>query len=215
MNYVQPFFEYQFYKPMNNFRNTLAFRFQAGHIRGFSGTGTPFYQRYFMGGDFDVRGFEFRSISPMAFVTRESVDDFTGQPIVIDDIAYVGGDTTAVANVEYRIPIAGQVLTLAPFLDLGNSWAFNRSQLQREVVQPDGSIRVDGVQFIPGTNTGLRASTGVELQVLMPVINAPFRLIYYNNPLRLDRTITTPNSGQQFFLREENRGFKFTVGKTF
>ncbi len=215
VNYVQPFFEYQFYKPMNNFRNTLAFRFQAGHIRGFSGTGTPFYQRYFMGGDFDVRGFEFRSISPMAFVTRESVDDFTGQPIVIDDIAYVGGDTTAVANVEYRIPIAGQVLTLAPFLDLGNSWAFNRSQLQREVVQPDGSIRVDGVQFIPGTNTGLRASTGVELQVLMPVINAPFRLIYYNNPLRLDRTITTPNSGQQFFLREENRGFKFTVGKTF
>ena len=215
VNYVQPFFEYQFYKPMNNFRNTLAFRFQAGHIRGFSGTGSPFYQRYFMGGDFDVRGFEFRSISPMAFVTRESVDDFTGQPIVIDDIAYVGGDTTAVANVEYRIPIAGQVLTLAPFLDLGNSWAFNRSQLQREVVQPDGSIRVDGVQFIPGTNTGLRASTGVELQVLMPVINAPFRLIYYNNPLRLDRTITTPNSGQQFFLREENRGFKFTVGKTF
>ena len=215
VNYVQPFFEYQFYKPMNNFRNTLAFRFQAGHIRGFSGTGSPFYQRYFMGGDFDVRGFEFRSISPMAFVTRESVDDFTGQPIVIDDIAYVGGDTTAVANVEYRIPIAGQVLTLAPFLDLGNSWAFNRSQLQREVVQPDGSIRVDGVQFLPGTNTGLRASTGVELQVLMPVINAPFRLIYYNNPLRLDRTITTPNSGQQFFLREENRGFKFTVGKTF
>ncbi len=214
-NYIQPFFEYQFYKPMNNFRNTLAFRLQVGHIRGFSGTGTPFYQRYFMGGDFDVRGFEFRSISPMAFVTRESVDDFTGQPIVIDDIAYVGGDTTAVANIEYRIPIAGQVLTLAPFLDIGNSWAINTSQLQREVVQPDGSIRIDDVQFIPGTNSGLRVSTGAELQVLMPVINAPFRLIYFYNALRLDRTITTPNSGQQFFLREQEKGFKFTVGKTF
>ena len=214
-NYIQPFFEYQFYKPMNNFRNTLAFRLQVGHIKGFSGTGTPFYQRYFMGGDFDVRGFEFRSISPMAFVTRESVDDFTGQPIVIDDIAYVGGDTTAVANIEYRIPIAGQVLTLAPFLDIGNSWAINRSQLQREVVQPDGSIRIDGVQFIPGTNAGLRASTGAELQVLMPVINAPFRLIYFYNALRLDRTIVTPNSGQQFFFREQEKGFKFTVGKTF
>ena len=214
-NYIQSFFEYQFYKPMNNFRNTLAFRLQVGHIRGFSGTGTPFYQRYFMGGDFDVRGFEFRSISPMAFVTRESVDDFTGQPIVIDDIAYVGGDTTAVANIEYRIPIAGQVLTLAPFLDIGNSWAINTSQLQREVVQPDGSIRIDDVQFIPGTNSGLRVSTGAELQVLMPVINAPFRLIYFYNALRLDRTITTPNSGQQFFLREQEKGFKFTVGKTF
>ncbi len=215
VNYIQPFFEYQFYKPMNGFRNTLAFRFQLGHLRGFSGTGTPFYQRFFMGGDFDVRGFEFRSISPMAFVTRESVDDFTGQPLVIDDIAYVGGDTSAVANVEYRIPLAGQVLTLAPFLDIGNSWAINRSQLQREVVQPDGSTRVDGVNFIPGTNVGLRASTGAELQVLMPVINAPFRLIYFYNALRLDRTITTPNSGQQFFLREQEKGFKFTVGKTF
>ncbi len=215
VNYVQPFFEYQFYKPMNNFRNTLAIRFQAGHLRGFGGTGSPFYQRYFMGGDFDVRGYEFRSISPMAFVTRESVDEFTGQPIVIDDIAYVGGDTTAVANIEYRIPIAGQVLTLAPFLDIGNSWALNRSQLQREVPQPDGSVRIDGVEFIPGTNAGLRASTGAELQVLMPVINAPFRLIYFYNALRLDRTITTPNSGQQFILREKQRGFKFTVGKTF
>jgi outer membrane protein insertion porin family len=215
VNYIQPFFEYQFYRPMNNFRNTLAFRFQAGHLRGFSGTGSPFYQRYFMGGDFDVRGFEFRSISPMAFVTRESVDDFTGQPIVIDDIAYVGGDTTAVANLEYRIPIAGEVLTLAPFLDIGNSWAVNRSQLQREVVQPDGSIRVDPVEFIPGTNVGLRASTGVELQVLMPVINAPFRLIYFYNALRLDRTLKLPASGQDIILREQEKGFKFTVGKTF
>ena len=215
VNYVQPFFEYQFYRPMNNFRNTLAVRLQFGHLRGFSGTGSPFYQRYFMGGDFDVRGFEFRSISPMAFVTRESVDEFTDQPIVIDDIAYVGGDTTAVANIEYRIPIAGQVLTLAPFLDIGNSWAINRSQLQREVVQPDGSIRIDGVNFIPGTNSGLRASTGMELQVLMPVINAPFRLIYFYNALRLDRAISTPTSGQQFLLREKEKGFKFTVGKTF
>ncbi len=215
VNYIQPFFEYQFYKPINNFRNTLALRVQVGHLRGFSGTGPPFFQRYFMGGDFDIRGFEFRSISPMAFVTRESEDDFTGQPIVIDDIAFVGGDTTAVANLEYRIPIAGEVLTLAPFVDIGNSWAFNRDQLQREVIQPDGSIRVDGVNFIPGTNAGIRSSTGVELQVLMPVINAPFRLIYYYNPLRLDRTVTTPNSGQRFLLQEEQRGFKFTVGKTF
>ena len=215
VNYIQPFFEYQFYKPINNFRNTLALRVQIGHLRGFAGTGPPFFQRYFMGGDFDIRGFEFRSISPMAFVTRESEDDFTGQPIVIDDIAFVGGDTSAVANLEYRIPIAGDVLTLAPFLDVGNSWAFNRDQLQREVFQPDGSIRVDGVDFIPGTNTGIRSSTGVELQVLMPVINAPFRLIYYYNPLRLDRRVQMPNSGQGFLLREQQRGFKFTVGKTF
>ena len=209
VNYLQPFFEYQFFTPGP--RGVLAFRFQGGHIRGFSGTSPPFYQRFFMGGDFDIRGFEFRAISPMAFVTRETEDEFTGQPLIIDDIAFIGGDTTAVVNLEYRIPLAGSVLTLAPFIDVGNSWVVNKSELRREI-----NGRVEGVQFVPGTNSGLRSSTGLELQIQMPVINAPFRLIYHFNPHRLDQnTITTPNTGQQYVLRDTNRGFKFTIGRTF
>ena len=215
VNYIQPFFEYQFFKPMNRYRNTLAFRFQTAYIQGFGGTSSPFYQRFFMGGDFDIRGFDFRSISPIAFVTRTTFDSFTGQPIQSDDIAYVGGDTMAVANLEYRIPLGGPMFTLAPFVDAGNSWVTRKGQLAREVVQPDGTIQKEEVRFLPGTNSGIRLSTGIELQVMMPVINAPFRLIYGFNPLRLNRVVTTPTTGQKIFLREEDGGFKFTIGRTF
>ena len=215
VNYVQPFFEYQFFKPMNGYRNTLAFRFQASYLQGFSGTSSPFYQRFFMGGDFDIRGFDFRSISPIAFVTRTTYDPFTGQPIRSDDVAWVGGDTMAVANLEYRIPLGGPMFTLAPFVDVGNAWVTRKSQLTREVVQRDGTFKTEEVQFLPGTNSGIRSSMGVELQVMMPVINAPFRLIYGYNPFRLNRVVTTPTTGRQFFLREDQGGFKFTVGRTF
>ena len=36
-----------------------------------------------------------------------------------DDVVYVGGDTQGVMNIEYRIPIIGQVFTMAPFFDIG------------------------------------------------------------------------------------------------
>ena len=213
VNTIQPSFEYQFFKPINGGRNTLAFRFQSAYLRGFSTTNAPFFRRFFLGGDFDIRGFDFRSISPIAFVTPQVVDSSTGQPTTT--IAYVGGDTSAVANIEYRIPIAGDILTLVPFLDVGNSWVTRKSHLKRQVVQPDGTIGFEDVRFLPGTNSGLRASTGAELQIMIPLIRAPLRFIYAFNPLRLDRVVAAPSTGQQFFLRGKSREFKFTIGKTF
>jgi outer membrane protein insertion porin family len=127
----------------------------------------------------------------------------------------VGGDTQAVANLEYRIPVVGQTITLAPFLDIGNAWVAKKKQLQREVIGPDGQIRLEGAQFLPGTNSGIRASTGLELQVLMPVINQPFRLIFAFNPQRVERTYFGSATGLPFFIRETGRDIKFTVGKTF
>ncbi len=77
-------------------------------------------------------------------------------------------------------------------------------------------------------------STGLELQVLMPVVNAPFRVYYAYKPLTVreyiqppfvaDRSyfpneatflnsIATYGQAQPFF---EKRGmFRFTVGRTF
>ena len=55
----------------------------------------------------------------------------------------------------------------------------------------------------------------LEVGVLLPVLNAPFRVILAWNPQRLDRVYNGPTTGLPFALREEKRGFKFTVGKTF
>ncbi len=43
------------------------------------------------------------------------------------------------------------------------------------------------------TNYVVRMSTGVELQVILPVVNAPFRLYYAYNPLRVDTPALAPN----------------------
>jgi len=44
------------------------------------------------------------------------------------------------------------------------------------------------IRPVPGTNFVPRMSSGAELSVIMPVINAPFRFFFAYNPLRLDVT---------------------------
>src|SRR5499427_5066598 len=70
VNYYRPTLDYRFFHPMNKGRNTLAIRFLSSFVSGFRGTAVPYYQRFFLGGDFDIRGFDFRQITPIAHVVR-------------------------------------------------------------------------------------------------------------------------------------------------
>ena len=143
VNYLRPTAEFRYFRPHTKHQNVIAVRLLTSHIRGFAGTSVPFYDRFFPGGDFDIRGFDFRSLGPISFLTRtvQKLDPETGNQIAapFDDIVYVGGDTQAILNVEYRIPIVGRTVTLAPFMDIGNAWVVNKNQLIREVVNFDGS----------------------------------------------------------------------------
>jgi outer membrane protein insertion porin family len=81
-------------------------------------------------------------------------------------------------------------------------------------------------------------STGLELQVVLPIVNAPFRIYYAYNPLRLDQVVapvspitrsmfptgaagdysyanavTLYNPG--YLIREPRKTFRFTVATTF
>ena len=57
-----------------------------------------------------------------------------------------------------------------------------------------------------------KASVGAELRVQVPVVNVPFRLIYYYNPnANLGFTEQLPG----IFLPGKRSGFRFTVGRTF
>jgi hypothetical protein len=91
----------------------------------------------------------------------------------------------------------------------------NKQELTREIVDFDGVTRPEVAQFLPGTNSGIRMSTGEEVGVILPVLNAPFRVILAWNPKRIDRLYYGPSTGLPFYLREDPHGFKFTVGKTF
>src|SRR6201999_4428813 len=86
-----------------------------------------------------------------------------------------GGDTYSVFNYEYRIPIVGPV-TLAPFVDVGVDKLLFPSQLglnAERVEQLNGlfpQANFGSRAVIPPGTQPPRISTGIELQVLMPVV---------------------------------------------
>ncbi len=118
-----------------------------------------------------------------------------------------GGDTMGIGNFEYRIPITqGQIpVSVSFFTDAGVDMITRRNQL-RVNDQVLGQLQTDfGRNFSPqiplaaGTNTQLRLSSGIEIEVTLPVIHAPVRLYYAWNPGRVD-TIIRP---QQLFTQAD------------
>jgi outer membrane protein insertion porin family len=186
-------------------------------------------------------------------------------PLPVYRLAPIGGDTQLTTNMEYRIPIVNQV-TFAFFTDFGMTFSLQDDQLRQSaaglasVNSPSygcpnfvngacfGGTSVAFPQFfkiVPGSNFVPRMSNGAELQVILPIVNAPFRLYYAYNPLRLFKDLpqqlalplTGPNSFQSLFpkteagqysyqqalqfygadyvLREPRKTFRLTVSTTF
>jgi outer membrane protein insertion porin family len=276
VNFLRPVVSFTHWKPLYH-QNTLGIHIQGSFISGWGGQVAPPYERTYMGGEQDLRGFDIRTVSPYVFVT--SVQNVTlvnpdSTPVPIDptnprrgnvvvpvpltNVTFPGGDTSVYSNIEYRIKIIGPV-ALAPFADIGMNMALLQSQLKvntNSLNQLNSTIfgcpaTIDfqcaggttetfngNLKTIPGTNYVPRMSTGLELQVLLPIIQAPFRIYYAYNPLILNTTAQSPNpitramfppggAGDFTFqntvaqfapnvlLREPKKTFRFTVSTTF
>jgi outer membrane protein insertion porin family len=283
---VRPIVQYKKFIPVQNRRNAIGFNVQGSFISGYSGLVAPPFQRAYMGGENDLRGFDIRSVSPVAFLPSVGVITLTNPdgtaiprdpqrplagnvtiPIPIDQITFPGGDLSIVTNMEYRITIYGPV-ALAPFIDMGIDPVVRPSQLQIAQQQyldvigtPVGCPTLSqtatantcalgsvlnprpsqDLQVLGSTNWRPRMSTGLELQMFLPVVNAPFRIYWAYNPLRLDSPANPPipitrgmfPSGNAeaagnytynlaktvyaptFLLREPRKTFRFTVATTF
>src|SRR5215467_9268361 len=71
--------EFKKFKPVNKRRNVFGYRARVAYITGFGGKEIPPYNRFYMGGEDDIRGFDIRSISPVTFIpTATSVPVSTG-----------------------------------------------------------------------------------------------------------------------------------------
>ena len=114
----------------------------------------------------------------------------------------------------------GRVMTKTDFINefcRGNRFGCPTSlspQVQqlflRGEVQQNSLLKVDESKF--GKLSDFKASIGVELRVQVPIVNVPFRLIYYYNPnAKFGFTQELPG----IFLPGKRNGFKFTVGRTF
>ena len=180
-------------------------------------------------------------------------------PLPVYGIATIGGDTNFTANTQYMIPIYGRTVGFNFFNDFGMDMAISSNQLRQS---PEGVDALDSPLYgcpnyvngtcqggqhitfsrtidpIPGTNYVPRDSAGAELDVMMPIINAPFRIYYAVNPLKLYDTFSRQNlitrsmfpaggagdysyaQAEQFYnglyvLREPSKTFRLTVSTTF
>lgn len=258
--FIQPTVEAKYFRPHGG-RRTIAMRALFSFLSGFGGRVPPPFNRSFMGGENDVRGFQIWSISPMVWIP-----DFTNVPVYNDNgtartqvqivdgveervpvttqapiyrLNFPGGDSRFVYNFEYRIKLFGPVV-LAPFWDLG----FNKILLEDQVRLNPGRTLELNRQFpqagfkerigIIGATQRMRSSTGIELQVMMPVVNAPFRFYWAYNPLRVQEYLQPPivadrslfpnyNSfieavrpvGTRLPFFERRSMFRFTISRTF
>jgi outer membrane protein insertion porin family len=139
-------------------------------------------------------------------------------PLPVYRLASVGGNMQLTTNLEYRIPIVNQV-TFAFFTDFGLTFDTQPGQLMQS---PSGLSVINSplygcptfingacfggaqvkfpanLQTVPGTNLVPRMSNGAELQVILPIVNAPFRIFYAYNSLRLwedvPQALAVPNT---------------------
>lgn len=166
VNYYKPTLEGVWYLPVSR-TTTVGFRAMgAGLINhgerpvddegniDVTSTGIPYYERFFMGGENQIRGYNIRSVGPR------------------QDGYLIGGNKMLLFNVEYYIPLAGPLRAVL-FFDAGQAYdetqPWNLSMFQ--LAGPDNP-------------DGLHTSTGAEARFFVPVLNVPFRLIYAFNPHR-------------------------------
>ncbi len=263
VNTIRPSIDLQYYHPGPYFhRNTLAFHFLTSMVVGYGGKVVPPFSRAFIGGEQDIRGFDFYGITPVGYIPNEAqglpiynangtqryVNSLvsgvpTSTPATMNAPYYQlitpGGDTQGIFNFEYRIPILGPV-AVVPFVDAGIDKIIFTNQLridQTRIDQLNGFFPQANfntkVLIAPGTQAP-RMSTGLEIQVVLPVVNAPFRVYYALNPLNVREYLQPPIVGDRsFFPNEatylnyiatygqsypffERRGiFRFTIGRTF
>ena len=263
VNQIQPVIDYRHFRPGFKRGHVIGVHALARYVTGYGGKVAPPFNRFYMGGENDIRGFELWGVSPIAYVPtsgsvavlnadgtpriQKTVDPVSGassftqvaQSVPAYQLVFPGGDTNIVTNVEYRIPIFGPV-TLALFFDAGVNRLSNKSQLalnpdrvtELNTAFPEAAFANHAV-VAPGTEI-IRTSTGLELQVLMPVFNQPFRIYWAYNPTRVDQFLQPPivadrsyfpnaasfihsiqTFGQPSPFFEKKSMFRFTIGRTF
>jgi outer membrane protein insertion porin family len=275
---IRPIVQYKQFFPVQKRRNAIGVNFQGSFMTGYGGLVAPPFERFYLGGENDLRGFDIRSVSPVAFLANKAIVPLVNPdgssvpkdprnprlgpytiPVPIDQIVFPGGDLSLVGNLEYRITIFGPV-AIAPFVDTGidpilrpsqlrinsgqlndiNTTVFGCPQLDVGLNCIGGSTMTFSPELktVAGTNWTPRMSTGLELQVMLPIINAPFRIYWAYNPLRLDTQATSPIPitrgmfpagaagdftyqeaigayAPTYTLREPRKTFRFTVATTF
>ena len=119
-------------------------------IQPFGGKTLPFYEKYFLGGERSIRGFEVYTISPR---------NANG--------GVIGGNKSLYFNLEYAIPLAQQ-FSFVFFYDVGNTYDLGFPVNLKDVYQSAGlELKV----FVPMLNVPFRLIFAYNHRLLKPDAN--------------------------------------------
>jgi outer membrane protein insertion porin family len=105
---LKPQFEFTHYQPV--FKNhVIGLHLSYEFIRSLKGSEVPFWERFYLGGERSLRGYDIYTIGP-----RNS------------DGLLVGGEKALILNFEYIIPVGGPLYAIL-FSDIGNAYARDES----------------------------------------------------------------------------------------
>ena len=213
----QPTLSYTQFFPMRRKKSqhpeVFGFRIITGTVGSFATTakvrdanslafvdGVPIFERFFLGDEFTIRGYNVRSISPIApvdtFITSTDVvvaQNATQTPIPVPNFPQsaaqlgvftgssgsnvavlprsftsIGGDTQMLGNFEYRIPIIGDVVGVAAFVDIGTAFNIrtkNDQTFSSEVLADQPFLSTIGV-LTPATCPRFSLPVSISLSTL-------------------------------------------------
>jgi len=173
----------------------LKLNMEFGHVTSPADEGVPIFARFFLGGIFDVRGFNYRTIGPRVGLTNST--DPNSLPI--PNGANIGGNMQYFQNLELEFPIVEAVgLKGVVFLDAGNAWNLEQNYCKAggvAILFDEVSPCFTGID----TLTTLRTSWGFGFRWFSPLGPLRFEWGFPFNPLPY----------------EESSVFEFTIGNFF
>jgi outer membrane protein insertion porin family len=168
---------------------------EAGVITSPDSSGVPLFQRYFLGGILDIRGFLLRSIGTRLPLT--STLDPNAPPIA--NGANIGGNLQAYENLELEFPIFDKVgIRGVVFFDAGNAWNLE-DQFCKTTPAPQFDRVVSPCFTFPDSLGLLRTSSGFGIRWFSPL-----------GPLRFEWGF--PLAPLPY---EQHSDFEFTIGNFF
>lgn len=171
---------------------------QFGLITSRQPRGVPFYERFFLGGIFNVRGYPLRTLGPRASIPR-TTDPNAVPPLGgngIPEGVAIGGNFQLFYQAELEFPILAEVgIRGVLFTDGGNVWNLEDSLCQApQTASSDRSTNPCGIDL-----RGMRFSWGFGFRWFSPL-----------GPLRFEWGVPIARRNGEDRIR-----FEFTIGNSF
>jgi outer membrane protein insertion porin family len=166
----------------------LRLRAQMGLVTSADPQGVPIFERYFVGGIYDVRGFRPYSLGPRIRAPLEQIPDATL------DVNTIGGNLQLIGRAEIEFPLIERVgIRAVVFTDAGNAYNLEDQYCRLRPSDPDVSF---DPCVKPWSNPeSLRTSWGFGFRWFSPIgplrfeWGLPFKPLFGEEPLIFEFTI--------------------------